>query len=71
MKRSQKFGLQLTPKVNAVQQRGEKQTKQNTEVEQALIEELKEVKTEVAAVKEGVCVPRQAQNPPHSLGPAN
>ena len=71
MKRSRKFGSQLTPKVNAVQQGGEKQTKQNTEVEQALIKELKEVKTEVAAVKERVRVPPQAQNPPHSLGPAN
>ena len=34
MKRSQKFGSQLTPKVNAVQEGGDKQAKKNTEVEQ-------------------------------------
>ena len=64
MERSQKFGSQLTPKVNAVQEGGEKQTKKNTEVEQALMKELRELKAEVAAVKERVRVPRQAQNPP-------
>ena len=30
MKRSQKFGSQLTPKVNAVQEGGDKQPKKNT-----------------------------------------
>ena len=64
MERSQKFGSQLTPKVNAVQEGGEKQAKRNTEVEQALMKELRELKAEVAAVKERVCVPPQAQNPP-------
>ena len=37
MEQSQKFGSQLTPKANAIQG-GDKQTKKNTEVEQALIE---------------------------------
>ena len=64
MERSQKFGSQLTPKVNAVQEGGEKQTIKNTEVEQALMKELRELKAEVAAVKERVRVPPQAQNPP-------
>ena len=64
MERSQKFGSQLAPKVNAVQEGGEKQTKKNTEVEQALMKELRELKAEVAAVKERVRVPPQAQNPP-------
>ena len=63
MERSQKFGSQLTPKVNAVQG-GKKQTKKNAEVEQALLKELRERKAEVAAVKEKVRVPPQAQNPP-------
>ena len=60
MERSQKFGSQLTPKVNAVQEGGEEQTKKNTEVEQALMKELREVKVEVAAVRERVRVPPQA-----------
>ncbi|KAK2564655.1 hypothetical protein P5673_012136 [Acropora cervicornis] len=64
MERSQKFGSQLTPKVNAVQEGGEKQTKKNTEVEQAHMKELRELKAEVAAVKERVRVQPQAQNPP-------
>ena len=64
MERSQKFCSQLTPKVNAVQEGGEKQTKKNNEVEQALMKELRELKAEVAAVKERVRVPPQAQNPP-------
>ena len=64
MERSQKFGSQLTPKLNAVQEGGEKQTKKSTEVEQALMKELRELKAEVAAVKERVRVPPQAQNPP-------
>ena len=64
MERSQKFGSQLTPKVNAVQKGGEKQTKKNTEVAQALMKELRELKVEVAAVRERVRVPPQAQNPP-------
>jgi len=57
MERSQKFDSQLTPKVNAAQEGGDKQTKRNTEVEQALIKELKELKAEVAAVKERVRAP--------------
>ena len=60
MERSQKFGSQLTPKVNAVQEGGEEQTKKNTEVEQALMKELRELKAEVAAVRERVRVPPQA-----------
>ena len=44
MERSQKFGSQLTPKVNAVQEGGDKQAKKNTEVEQALMKELRELK---------------------------
>ena len=64
MERSQKFGSQLTPKVNAVQEGGDKPAKKNTEVEQALMKELRELKAEVAAVKERVRSPPQAQNPP-------
>ena len=79
MERLQKFGSQLTPKVNAVQEGGDKQAKKNTEVEQALMKELREPKAEVAAVKERVRTPPQAQNSPHnslwnnlhSVGPAN
>ena len=41
MERSQKFGSQLAPKVNAAQEGGDKQAKKNTEVEQALMKELK------------------------------
>ena len=63
MEQSQKFGSQLTPKVNAIQE-GDKQTKKNTEVEQALMKELRELKEEVAAVKERVRTPPQAQNLP-------
>ena len=63
MERSQKFGSQLTPKMNAIQE-GDKQTKKNTEVEQALMKELRELKAEVAAVKERVRTPPQAQNLP-------
>ena len=51
MERSQKFGSQLTPKVDAVQEGGEKPTKKNAEVEQVLMKELRELKAEVAAVK--------------------
>ena len=64
MERSQKFGSQLTPKVNAVQEGGDKQAKKNTEVEQALMKELRELKAEVAAVKERVRAPPQAQSSP-------
>lgn len=64
MERSQKFGSQLAPKVNAVQEGGDKQAKKNTEVEQALMKELRELKAEVAAVKERVRATPQAQNPP-------
>ena len=53
MERSQKFGSQLTPKVNAIQE-GDKQMKKNTEVEQALMKELRELKAR----------PPQAQNLP-------
>ena len=63
MERSQKFGSQLAPKVNAIQE-GDKQTKKNTEVEQALMKELRKLKAEVAAVKERVRTPPQAQNLP-------
>ena len=63
MERSQKFGSQPTPKVNAIQE-GDKQTKKNIEVEQALMKELRELKAEVAAVKERVHTLPQAQNPP-------
>lgn len=64
MERSQKFGSQLAPKVNAAQEGGDKQAKKNTEVEQALMKELRELKAEVAAVKERVRATPQAQNPP-------
>ena len=50
--------------MSAVQERGDKQAKNNTEVEQALMRELRELKAEVAAVKERVRAPPQAQNPP-------
>ena len=49
--------------MNAIQE-GDKQTKKNTEVEQALMKELRELKAEVAAVKERVRAPSQAQNLP-------
>ena len=82
MERSQKFGSQLTPKVNAVQERGDTQAKKNTEVEQALMKELRELKAEEAAVKERVLAPPQVRPPrpqhthqpmrqPHCAGPAN
>jgi len=64
MERSQKFGSQLAPKVNAAPEGGDKQAKKNTEVEQALMKELRELKVEVAAVKERVRATPQAQNPP-------
>ena len=63
MERSQKFGSQLTPKVNAIQE-GDKHTKNNTEAEQALMKELRKLKAEVAAVTERVRAPPQAQNLP-------
>ena len=63
MERSQKFGSQLTPKVNVIQE-GNKQTKKNTEVKQALMKELRELKSEVAVVKERVRAPPQVQNLP-------
>lgn len=66
MERSQKFGSQLTPKVNAVQEGGDKQAKKNTMVEQALMKKLRELTAEVAAVKERVRVLPQAQNSPHN-----
>jgi len=50
--------------VNAAQEGWDKQTKRNTEVEQALMKELRELIAEVAAVKERVHAPPQAQNPP-------
>lgn len=62
MERSQKFGSQVTPKVNAVQEGGDKQAKRTIEVEQVLMKELRELKAEVAAVKERVRAPPQAQN---------
>ena len=64
MERSQKFGSQLTPKVNAVQEGGDKQAKKNTEVEQALMKELRELKAKVAAVKQRVRAPPKAENSP-------
>ena len=60
MERSQKSDSQLTPKVNAVQG-GDQQEKKNTVVEQALMKELRELKAEVAAVKERVRAPPQVQ----------
>ena len=36
MERSQKFGSQLIPKVNAVQEGGDKQARKNTEVSKPL-----------------------------------
>lgn len=58
---------------------GRSKQKKNAQVEQALMEELKELKAEVAAVKERVRTPPQAQNSPHnslcdnpySVGPTN
>ena len=50
--------------MNAVQEGGEKETKKTTEVEQALLKELRELKAEVVAFKERVGAPPQAQNPP-------
>ena len=64
MERSQKFGSQLTPKVNAAQEGGDKQAKKNTDVEQALMKELRELKAEVAAVRERVRATPQVQNSP-------
>ena len=64
MERSQKFGSQLAPKVNAAQEGGNKQAKKNTEVEQALMKGLRELKAEVVAVRERVRATPQAQNPP-------
>ena len=61
MERSQKPGSQLTPKVNAVQEGGDQQEKKNNVVEQALMKELRELKAEVAAVKERVRVPPHVQ----------
>ena len=43
MERSQKFGSQLTPKVNAVQEAGDRQTEKNSKVEQILIKEIREL----------------------------
>ena len=57
MERSQKFGSQLTPKVNAVQEAGDRQTEKNSKVEQTLTKEVRELKAEVAAVKEKVRAP--------------
>ena len=37
MERSQKFGSQLTPKVNAVQEAGDRQTEKNSKVEPTVI----------------------------------
>ena len=45
---------------------GRSKQKKNAQVEQALMEELKELKAEVAAVKERVRTPPQAQNSPHN-----
>ena len=64
MERSQKFGSQLTPKVNAAQEGGDKQAKKNTDVEEALMKELRELKAEVAAVRERVRATPQVQNSP-------
>lgn len=61
--RSQKLGSQLTPKVNAVQKRGEKQETKNNGVEQPLTKERRELKAEVAALKEIARAPPRAQNP--------
>ena len=47
--------------MSVVQERGDKQAKNNTDVEQALMRELMELKAEVAAVKERVRAPPQAQ----------
>ena len=66
MERSQKFGSPLTTKVNAVQEGRDKQATKNSEVEQALMKELRELKVEVAVVKERVRTPSQAEIPPHN-----
>ena len=50
--------------MNAAQEGGDKQAKKNTDVEQALMKELRELKAEVAAVRERVRATPQAQNPP-------
>ena len=41
VKLPQKFGSQVTPKVNTVQEGGDKQTKKKPELDQALVKELK------------------------------
>lgn len=64
MERSQKFGSQLTAKVNAVQEAGDKQMEKSNKVEQSLIKEIRELKAEVAAVKEKVRAPPRVQNSP-------
>jgi len=64
MERSQKFGSQLATQGNTAQEGGDKQAKKSTEVEQALMKELRELKAEVAAVRERVPATPQAQNPP-------
>lgn len=66
MERSQKFGSQLTPKVNTVQEGRDKQAIKNSEVEQASMKELRELKVEVAVVKERVRTPPQAEILPHN-----
>ena len=64
MERSQKFGSQLTPKVNAVQEAADRQTEKNSKVEQTLIKEIRELKVELAAVKEKVRAPPPSQAQP-------
>ena len=64
MERSQKFGSQLSPKVNAVQEAGDRQTEKNSKVEQTLIKEIRELKAEDAAVKEKVRAPPPSQAQP-------
>jgi len=67
MERSEKFGSQLTSKVNAVQEGGDKQAKKNTEVEQAPIKELGELKAKVASLKErSSSGPTQSSELPHT-----
>ena len=48
--------------MNAIQEGGDRQAIKNTEAEQALMKELRELKAEVAPVKERVRAPPQAQN---------
>ena len=52
--------------MNAAQEGGEKQVKKNTEVEQALMKELRELKTEVTVVQGESSSPAPSSTSPHT-----